>query len=115
MNLVDKYQPEWTGMTKIVIAHSGASNFLIPFLQPRWWRRRRWTMKTAFNGGGGGAFNGGGSVPRRRGWGIRIGDDEAVMEIDISGGGWRWRASALDSGDGRRWALAFDGGNGWLL
>ena len=37
------------------------------------------------------------------------------MEIDISGGGWRRRVSAFDSGDGRRWALAFDGGNGWQL
>jgi hypothetical protein len=37
------------------------------------------------------------------------------MEIDISGGGWRWRASAFDSGDGLRWALAFDGGDGRQL
>jgi len=37
------------------------------------------------------------------------------MEIDISGGGWRWWASALDSRDGRRWALEFDGGNGQQL
>ena len=41
------------------------------------------------------------------------------MEVDISSGGcgWRRRASAFDSGDGRRWtlALAFDGGDGWQL
>jgi hypothetical protein len=60
----------------------------------------------------GGAFNGGGSIRRRRRWGLRIGDDEATMEIDISGGGWRRRMSAFDSGDGRRWALEFDGGDG---
>jgi hypothetical protein len=48
----------------------------------------------------GGAFNGGGIIRRRRRWGLRIGDDEATMEIDISGGGWRWRVSAFDSGDG---------------
>ena len=45
-------------------------------------------MKKAFNGGGGvGAFNGGDSVRRQQGWGLRIGDDEATMENDISGGG----------------------------
>jgi hypothetical protein len=37
------------------------------------------------------------------------------MEIDISVGGWQRRASAFDSGDGRRWALSFDGGDGWQL
>jgi hypothetical protein len=37
------------------------------------------------------------------------------MEIDISGGGWRRRASAFDSGDGRRLVLAFDGGDGRQL
>jgi len=38
------------------------------------------------------------------------------MEIDIKGGGWRRRASAVDSGDGqRRRVLAFDGGNGRQL
>ena len=37
------------------------------------------------------------------------------MEIDISGGGWQRRASAFDSGDERRWVLAFDGGNGRQL
>jgi len=63
----------------------------------------------------GGAFNGGGSVRRQRLWGLQIGDDKAAMEIDISGGGWRRQASAFDSGDGRRWALAFDGSNGWQL
>jgi len=38
-----------------------------------------------------------------------------MMEIDISSGGWRWRVSAFDSGNGLRWALAFDGGNGRQL
>ena len=37
------------------------------------------------------------------------------MEIDISGGGWRRRASAVDNSDGQRWALAFDGDDGWQL
>jgi len=37
------------------------------------------------------------------------------MEIDISDGGWQRRASAFDSGDGQRWALAFDGVDGWQL
>ena len=41
----------------------------------QWWRR-------------GGAFNGGNSIQLRQLWGLRIGDDEATMEIDISGGGW---------------------------
>jgi hypothetical protein len=45
-------------------------------------------MKMALNGGGGRAFNGGGSIRRRRWWGLRIGDDKVMMEIDISGGGW---------------------------
>ncbi len=40
----------------------------------QWWRR--------------GALNGGSSVRRRWRWGLQIGDDEAMMEIDISGGGW---------------------------
>ncbi len=47
----------------------------------------------AFNGGGG-------SVRQRQWWGLKIGDDEATMEIDISSGGWRRRASAFDGGDG---------------
>ena len=38
-----------------------------------------------------------------------IGDVEAKMAIDTSGGGWRQRASAFYDGDGRRWPLAFDG------
>ena len=37
------------------------------------------------------------------------------MEIDISSGGWRRRASTFDGCDGRRWVLSFDGGNGWQL
>ena len=37
------------------------------------------------------------------------------MEINISGGGRRWRASAFDGDDRRSWALAFDGSNGWQL
>jgi hypothetical protein len=41
----------------------------------------------------GGEFNGGGSVRRRRQWGLWIGDDEATMEIDISGGRW-WVVTA---------------------
>ena len=68
----------------------------------QWWRR-------------GGAFNGGNSIQLRQLWGLRIGDDEATMEIDISGGGWRRQASAFDSGDGRRLALGFVGGDGWQL
>ncbi len=73
-------------------------------------------MKTAFNGGGGGgAFNGGGSVRHQQRRGLRIGDDESTMGIDIRGGGWRRRASAFDRGDGRRWVLAFDGGDGRRL
>jgi hypothetical protein len=31
---------------------------------------------------------------------LPIGDDEATMEIDISGGGWQQQVSAFDSGDG---------------
>ncbi len=73
-------------------------------------------MKTAFNGGkGGGAFNGGDSVRRQQRWGLRIGNDKATMEIDISGGRWRRRASTFDSDDGRRLVLAFDGGDGRQL
>ena len=52
---------------------------------------------------------GGGGIQWRR-WGLRIGDDETTMEIDMSGGGWQRRASAFDSCDGRSWTLAFDGG-----
>jgi hypothetical protein len=37
------------------------------------------------------------------------------MEVDTSGSVW-WRlASVFDNGNGRRWALAIDGGNGWQL
>jgi hypothetical protein len=63
----------------------------------------------------GGAFNGGSSVHRQRRWGLQIGNDKATMEIDISDGGWRRWASAFDSGDGQRWALAFDCGDGRQL
>ena len=52
----------------------------------------RWTMKMTFNGSG--------SVRRRRWYGLQIGNDEATMEINISGGGWQRRASALDGDDG---------------
>ena len=73
-------------------------------------------MKTAFNGEEGGVFNGGGSVRRQRQWGLRIGNDKATMENDISGGGWRRRASAFDGGDGGRFNLrlkvAMDGSCG---
>ncbi len=54
------------------------------------------------------AFNRGGN-------GLRIGDGDAKMVIDTSSGGWRWRASAFDGGDGQRWVLAFDGGDGRQL
>ncbi len=37
------------------------------------------------------------------------------MEIDVSGGRWRWRALAFDGGDGQSWALAFDSGDGRQL
>ena len=37
------------------------------------------------------------------------------MEVDTSGGRWQRQASVFDSGNGRRWALAFDGGDGWQL
>ena len=37
------------------------------------------------------------------------------MEVDTSGGEWQRRASVFDIGDGRRWALTFDSGNGWQL
>ncbi len=47
--------------------------------------------------------------------GLRIGNVEAKMVIDTSGGGWRQRASAFDSGDGRRWPLVFDDGDRRLL
>ena len=59
----------------------------------------------------GGESNGGGSIRQQRWWGLQIGDAEAMMEIDISGGGWRRQTSAFDSGDGQRWALGFDGGD----
>ncbi len=49
----------------------------------QWWRR-------------GGAFNGGGSVRRQWRWEVRIGDGEATMENDISGGGWGWWASEFE-------------------
>ena len=68
----------------------------------QWWQR-------------GGAFNGGGSVRRQRRWGLRIGKDKVMMEICISGGRWRRRASAFDSSDRQRWALAFDSDDGRQL
>ena len=40
---------------------------------------------------------------------------KAKMEIDTIGGGWQWQASAFGGGNGRRWALAFDCGNGRQL
>ena len=54
------------------------------------------------------AFDGGGD-------GIRIGDVEARVAIDASGGWWRRQASAFDGGDGRRWPLAFGSGDGRQL
>ena len=72
-------------------------------------------MKMAFNGGGGGVFNGGGSIRRRHRWRLRIGDDKATMEIDISSGRWQLQASAFDYGNGQRCVLAFDSGNGRQL
>ncbi len=60
-------------------------------------------------------FNGGGSVRRRQRWGLQIEEDEATMDIDISGGRWRRQVSAFDGSDGRRWAFAFDGGDGQQL
>jgi hypothetical protein len=45
--------------------------------------------------------------------GLQIGNVEAEMGIDNSGGGWQRWASTFNSGDGRRWPLVFDGGNGW--
>jgi hypothetical protein len=47
--------------------------------------------------------------------GLRIGNGKGKIAIDTSGGGWQWRASAFDGGDGQRWVLAFDGGNGQQL
>jgi hypothetical protein len=46
------------------------------------------------------AFNGGGSVRQQQRWGIQTGNDEATMEINISGGGWQQPASAFDGRDG---------------
>ena len=72
-------------------------------------------MKTAFNGGRGGMFNSGSSIQWQWPWGLQIGNDEVMMENDISGGGWQRWVSAFDGGDGRRWVLAIDGGNGQQL
>ena len=44
--------------------------------------------------------------------GLRIGDVEAKMVIGTIGGGWRHWASAFDSGDGQRWPLVFEDGDG---
>ena len=41
--------------------------------------------------------------------GLRLSDGEAKMAIDTSGGGWQRRASAFDGGNGRRFAMMFDG------
>lgn len=41
--------------------------------------------------------------------GLRLSDGEAKMAIDTSGGGWQRRASAVDGGNGRRFAMMFDG------
>ncbi len=49
------------------------------------------------------------------GGGLRIGNDNLTMDIDISGGGWRRQASAFESGDEQWWALVFDGGDGRQL
>ena len=57
-------------------------------------------MKTVSMVVEGGAFNGGGSIRQRRRWRLQIGNDKAMMEIDISGGGWQQQVSAFDSGDG---------------
>ena len=54
------------------------------------------------------AFNGGADE-------LWIGNVEAKMAIDTSGGGWQQRASAFDGGDGGRWLLVFDGGDRQLL
>ena len=59
-------------------------------------------MKTAFNGGGGGGQSMAVVVFDGDIDGLRIGDVEAKMAIDTSGGGWRQRASAFDGGDGRK-------------
>jgi hypothetical protein len=61
------------------------------------------------------AFNGGGSVRWQQRRGLQIGDGKATIQIDISGGGWRWGVSTFDGGNGQRWALAFDRGDGWQL
>jgi len=37
------------------------------------------------------------------------------MVIDTSGGGRRQPASEFDDGDGQRWPLVFDGGDGRLM
>ena len=68
-------------------------------------------MKTAFNGGGGGGRSMAAAAFDCGIDGMRIGDVEAKMAIDTSGGGWRQRASAFDGGDGRRWSLVFDSGD----
>ncbi len=86
--------------------------------------RQQWTVNTRYGvqwrrWGGGGAINGGrsGRWCRFGGNVKRKGVVEAKMAIYTCGGGcWRQRASSFDSGDGRRWPLAFDGcGDGQLL
>ena len=45
-------------------------------------------MKSAFNGGGGGGIRWGAAVFDSGGDGLQIGNVEAEMGIDNSGGGW---------------------------
>ena len=68
----------------------------------QWWRR-------------GGAFNGGGSVRWGRRGGLRIGNDEATMEIDMSGAGGnggRQLLTVMDEGGCWRLMVVMDGSCG---
>ena len=47
--------------------------------------------------------------------GLQIGDGEAKMAIDTSGGRWLQRASAFDDNNGQRWVLALGDGDGQQL
>ena len=67
----------------------------------------------------GGAFNDGGSVRRQRRWGLWIGDDKEMMEIDISGGngGRQHLTAAMDKGGCWHLTVVMDGvwcTPGWL-